>query len=1003
MKHLPSLSICTSLFVLASVTTANAQAESVVQPEEAEGSAIIVTGTRIRNNETPAPKLQINAQTLTDRGYVNAAQAINQITSTIPTAIVGKNDGLSTGSGQQFPNLFGLGEGRTLTLVNGRRFVTSSNGLQESRVDASLIPTGLIEAIEVVQAGGAVVYGTDAIAGVVNYRLKRDFSGIELDGQTGISSRGDYPEYSLRGTAGTNFGDGRGNIAINIEWSKTRPLLTKSRPLSNISFITQSNAADTGPNDGIPSQELIRDARFTSFNENGVIFTIPAPVPLPPCGFEICFARDASGNPLQFSPSGGLTPYDPGTILGVPFSTGGDGYRFGDLNGLYTGVERLSANVIGHYDLTDAITVSTELTYAKTIGTEIVTNKSQTILNNAASGAGPIAFFNNNAFLTGQDIATLTAASPSFGVGAPLFLSKTFPDLQQDKEQRTTTETYRALIALEGELGATDGDLYWSAHASYGEVQGKRHAWGIDNARFANAINSVRNGAGEAVCAVNADASATNDDPSCAPINPFGAGNVSQAARDYVNVPIGLDYKNRQTDLFVSLGGRIMSLPGGDVSFNIAYEHRDERARFTPFAASQLGLTGPGAMEIPQSGGYNTDEASLEIVIPLVGGDFSLPAMQRFDVSGAFRYADNSLAGSEKLWSLGAQWKVDDNILLRVSRSRNFRAPSLGQLLAPSSTELAAILVDPCDSDNINAGPNPEVRRANCLALFQANPGYGVFSDGSNAGASAASRLATFQDPAENFRRTLVTTGGNPSLQSEISKTLTYGIVLTPSFIPGLRFSADRIEIDLTSGLSAFTTRDFAAACYDNDAPPAGVCSAFTRLANPDGTDPGGTILTGTTTTFNAGVVKYRGEVYALNYGFGLGNGFVNIDAELTHNALLTTSVTGQTFVRTDNTVTEPDWVGRLAVAYAINNFRLTYQMQYLSKVLSGPDATIESTPYPVVDSNMTHSLSAQVNINNIQLRAGVVNMFDKGPSFPVFSYGDILGRRFYAGARVRF
>src|SRR5690606_18457075 len=105
----------------------------------------------------------------------------------------------------------GLGAGRTLTLVNGRRFVTTSSGLGDSMVDANIIPTGLIERVEVVQAGGAAVYGSDAVGGVVNYILRKDFEGLELDGQTGISSRGDYATYNLRGTYGTNFAGGRGN------------------------------------------------------------------------------------------------------------------------------------------------------------------------------------------------------------------------------------------------------------------------------------------------------------------------------------------------------------------------------------------------------------------------------------------------------------------------------------------------------------------------------------------------------------------------------------------------------------------------------------------------------------------------------------------------------------------------------------------------------------------------------------------------------------------------
>src|SRR5690606_1620724 len=137
-------------------------------------------------------------------------------------------------------------------------------------------------------------------------------------------------------------------------------------------------------------------------------------------------------------------------------------------------------------------------------------------------------------------------------------------------------------------------------------------------------------------------------------------------------------------------------------------------------------------------------------------------------------------------------------------------------------------------ADRITSGPNPQVRFANCLALFEANPGYGVLPDGSNAGASAEERLATFQDPAENFQQALVTTGGNPDLRNEISDTLTWGIVWEPAFIEGLTVVVDRIEVDLEDGLSPSETADFAFACFDNVTPPEGVCEAFTRLDQPD-------------------------------------------------------------------------------------------------------------------------------------------------------------------------
>ena len=976
---------------------------------ESAGEAIVVTGSRIRRapNSDAAPVLEVGQQQILDRGYVSVADALNDLPSNVPTLNQADGSGESSGSGIQAPNLFNLGTGRTLTLLNGGRMVTSSSGIGgaagggDAQVDSNILPLGLLERVEVYQGGGAAVYGSDAIAGTVNYILKKDFTGIELDGQTGISDRGDYGTYSLRGTAGFNFAEGRGNFAVDVGWSKTPSLRFSDRPLSNLGRLTVTNP-DNNPliDDGIPALKEIFNASFWPFNGNGVIFTAPAPPP----SFLL---RNGAGSALQFSSDGSVIPYDTGTIQGIPFASGGDGFPYQELAGLRTGVERLTANAIGHYDLTDRITLSAEFLYANTKGREIPQGNSRTVLN-GGTYAGPIAFTINNAFLTDEAKAALIAARPSFANGAPLFLSKYFYDLVPDPVQTYNTDTWRGALTLDGDFDVGSRNFYWSVSGSYARVEGRQRSWQVVNSRYNNAINSVLSG-GQAVCAINADADTTNDDPSCAPINPFGTNTVSDAARDYVSTRTGMDWTNEQIDVLATLGGTLFTLPMGEVQFSAAYEHRDEKAAFNPLQANRDGVFGDGSQQVAQSGGYNTDELSAEVIVPLIGRDFTLPLVKLFEFKGAFRYVDNSFAGTESVWDAGLRWEVTDGVTLRGSRSRNFRAPTLTQLLAPTSTSIESAGYDPCDADRINAGSNPSVRYANCLALFTANPTFGVDGDGTGAGLSAADRLARFQSPAENFNRTTVTAGGNPNLRNEISDTLTYGIVLQPRFVPGLSISVDRIEIDLKDGLSAFTTEDFAAACFDDPNPADAVCSAFTRLVTPDATTIGGTIVTGTTTTFNAGVMKYRGETYTIDYAFAPGDlfgggdlGSLRLTANATHNTLLTTSVTGTTFIRTDDTYRSPEWVCRFNAVWDKGPVRVSYQLDYLGRTRAAYDATVETNPNPMLKSNIVHSISAQVEAGNMTFRAGIDNLTDKAPSYPQIAYGDILGRRFFVGARIK-
>jgi iron complex outermembrane receptor protein len=948
---------------------------------------IVVTGSRIRRVETTtsAPVSIIDVQEMSDRGFVQAGQLLNQATSNIPSNPIASGNGSAAGSGQTFANLFGLGAGRTLTLVNGRRFVTSPapavslvSALGDQVVDTNIIPTGLLARVDVVQAGGAAVYGSDAIAGVVNYVMKDHFTGVEMDAQYGISSRDDFPQTSLRATVGKDFDGTRGNIAMDVEWSKTDPLMYSDRPRTNLARITATNPANTGPNDGVPSVTEIFDARFWEFNRNGLLFS-PAPAPVP------SFIFNKAGAPQQFNATGdALVPYNIGKTYGVPFAAGGDGESYRDLAALRTGVERLNLNAIGHYDLTEHLKLSGELVYAEVEGTDpYAVQVSNTVLNPAATGSGAIPILRSNPYLSP---AVLAALGPG---GPPLYLSKWFDDLLPTRQGTTTTDTLRALVSLDGDFDVGSHNFYWSTSLSHGETKGDTRNFGVWTSRFNNAVNAVRNGAGAIVCGINADAITSNDDAACAPLNPFGVGNISSAARNYVTLETGQRYYNTQDDFLATIGGDAFNLPAGAVKFSAAYEYRREEAKFTPYAAAQAGLVDSGVPSLSTHGQYHTNEFSGEILAPLLGGDFSLPFAKTVEFNGAYRRVDNSLAGKENVWSAGLRWEVVTGVTLRASRSRNFRAPSLTQLVAPSRTALSNVGFDPCDADRINSGPNPAVRLANCKAVWAANPSYG--------------NLATFQDPAENFDQALVTTGGNPDLKNEVSKTTTFGIVLQPTFVPGLTIVADRIEVNMTNALSVFTPQNFSFTCFDSTTMPADVCSRFTR-------DATGAISTAQSTTFNAGQELFHGEVYNINYSFPIGRFFddrdlgnLELSVEATHTDKRTTSVTGFDHNELAGTTLVPDWVTRFDARYGRGPLRVTYSMTYLPEAQINVFDTIESTPEPEIKRNIRHNISAQYDFGKYTVRGGITNVTDEQPSYPTLNYGDILGRQYFVGLHAKF
>src|SRR5215210_9235232 len=202
---------------------------------------IVVTGSRIPrpNFDTVQPSTVLNSEAIEQRGFVNAADALNELPQFgIPgSSPVGAGQGGTFGSGQSFVNFLGLGSQRTLVLVNGRRFVSSNTAsifgptAAGEQVDLGLINTKLIDRIETIAIGGAPIYGSDAIAGTINVILKKDYEGAEVDFQSGVSSRGDAQNYRIRGIAGRNFMDGRANVTVSAEYNEGKGLVYGDRAL----------------------------------------------------------------------------------------------------------------------------------------------------------------------------------------------------------------------------------------------------------------------------------------------------------------------------------------------------------------------------------------------------------------------------------------------------------------------------------------------------------------------------------------------------------------------------------------------------------------------------------------------------------------------------------------------------------------------------------------------------------------------------------------------------
>jgi len=945
------------------------------QPEAESIERISVTGSRIRrvDMETSTPVSVIDSAEIEARGYTNVAEAMLN-SPLVMGSNTPENDlsGSAVGSGQYFINLSNLGSQRTLTLVNGRRMVSTNsagNGAGANQVDASIIPVGLIERIEILQVGGAAVYGSDAISGVVNYILKSDFEGFEFDAQYSDTEGGDFGVTSLRATAGKNFYDQNANISLNVEYTDSPALYATDRRWTRNAYSTAANPNYEGPGSGTSARIGIHDHRFSEHNAHGTLFTIPAPLPQ--------FRVNHEGGPLQFDSSGNLVPFDPGTYYQPAFADGGDGYSRSEMMSLQSGIERLNINLLGHKDFDNNMRLSTELLFSEVnrvdpLGTQLY----NTTLLTEDSAAIP--FTPDNPFLTDQARDVLLNSTyflPGAGevpyVGQPIYLSKAWEDLVHSRAIHSDTETWRALVSLQGDLDIGERNYYWEVSGSWAETSGKNSSWSANPERFWNALN-VTSDNGQIVCAGgSADG--------CAPLNPFGNGNVSDAARDYVSVLIENGYDNTQTNFLATLGGTLTEITGGEILFSVGYEYRKEEADFIPNEAARLG-EGRGQPVIPISGDYNTHEISAELDIPLIGAHQEINGVQALDWNIAARFVDNSLADEELVWNTGLNWRVNNSLLLRATAARSFRTPSLTELLLPERTQMMSAGTDPCDQRNIDDGAAPGVRRANCQAMFDA---LGI--DGSN-----------FTSEAQNItfpgRQS-----GNPNLESETADSYSLGFVWQPEFANNLTISLDHIDIEITNAIEPFTLENALQVCYDSTQQPDDICGLFTR-------DEEGQIRDAVSSYVNAGYVRYRGQNLSVFYGLDFDFARLDINFNTTHVSLLERSVSGFEVTKSHGTVSQPSYRSQLNMQYTQGPVRVGYFVDYMPNSKQSYTASIDTTPTPRIASNILHSMSVHYEANsNLSLRAGVQNLFDNEPSYPTVSYGDILGRRFYAGVNYRF
>lgn len=1023
---------------------ANAATDPTVAPATTRNAdEIVVTGSRLArpNLDSPAPVTSVTADLLTSSGNLSIGDALNQLPALRSTYSQANSTRFIGTAGLNLLDLRGLGTQRTLVLVNGRRHVTSQPG--GFVVDVNTIPTDLLERVDVQTGGSSAVYGSDAMAGVVNFVLKRNFDGVRLTGQGGVSSRGTRGSYFGALTAGKNFADGRGNISAAAEYSFSdvvyytdRDDLTGAYSGRNQFNATQNVGPNLNPNagairttpesslgDGIPDTSFLRGVRNNSISEGG-LFTASCPTVAATGESAAAFAARRTvacsslanigssntlsqyGRTFVFNPDGTLTANNCITDL-RPFGSGncvggrGSSLRLSGM--LQPKLERFSGNILAHYDFSDAFKPFVE---AKYVRIDALQEGQPTFANNT--------FSINNPFLTDQARATLTSA---LAPGATSFTAQRFNVDFGGRGEVHRRETYRIVAGVEGDFGQ---GWHYEVSGNYGRLDTFYRTNGnYITQRYANSINAVRNASGQIVCGINADASTTNDDPACVPVNLFGSGQISQAALNYFSINSTREQKAEQIDLVGFVNGKLFTLPGGDVTFSLGGEYRRESAfsKYDDLTAS--GATFLNSIPTFDPPAYEIKEAFGEISIPLLS---DRPFFHELTLSGAARVSDYNIgnAGTPWTYNLNAVWAPIRDITFRGSYARSVRAPSLSELFTTNNQTFAQP-TDPCSQNNINNNPN---RVKNCAA-------------------AGVPTTQTFNGTTEPFTNNAASSisgfnRGNPLLNAEKSRSFTVGTIIQPQALRGFSLTVDYYNITIKDAIFSLAAQTIINQCYDN---PSGINNQFCAVVfrNPNGTFAGqqNVLHGGATVSFPITGPSFFSQGF--NYAKLQTSG---VDLDATYRTRISDTGTLSlrllaSYVAQNNGFTDigdptfrdrykgelgfSAWRGQFVGNLDFKTFDLQYRVRYEGKSTIAAEYETQNSfdgrparnpdAFPTVFYPEAFYHSIQVGFNateRFRFYVGVDNVTDVKPPFDLLGVAsgdpyDNIGRFFYSGIKANF
>jgi iron complex outermembrane recepter protein len=656
----------------------------------AELNEIVVTSTRIERDgyQAPTPMSVIGAEEIAAKAPANIADFVNELPS-----LVGSNSprfnisSVSAGlSGINALNLRDLGGQRTLVLLDGQRVGAAT---LTDLVDVNEFPEQLIKRIDVVTGGASADWGSDAVAGVVNFVLDKDFTGIKGDVQGGATTYGDDRNYKVSLTAGTGFLDNRGHFLFSAQDAHNDGITGVPRPWANENNekLLYANPAYVAGN-GQPQYLVENNSGFATATPGGIITSGPL-------------------KGTYFGPGGIPAQFNYGPLISGNFMQGGQaGYaNFANTVDLDPETSRQNLFLRTSFDVTDNVQVFGQASYGKA-----------STFNNVGSlwELGNQTISANNAFIPGSTAGAITAYNTAHAA-TPItsFTMGTFNEDLPLASSTTDRSNRRFVIGANGDFNALGSHWTWDAYSQETITDIYVASNLIVTANYNAAINAVRN---PTTGAIQCASIATR--PSCVPYDIFGTGVNSSAAINYVMGTPWLNEQLRQNVEAANLRGNPFSDWAGPVSVATGVEHRKESADGSSDAADAAALETTPVTPVyfagnfhPTDGSYEVTEGYFETVVPLAKDLFLAKSL---DLNGAVRATDYSTSGYVTTWKVGLTWSPIDDISLRGTRSRDIRAPDLSELFAVANTVSAGV-TDPKNNNaastvfQVTSG-NPELK-----------------------------------------------------------------------------------------------------------------------------------------------------------------------------------------------------------------------------------------------------------------------------------------------------